>query len=40
VFDPTYPAVDMGTFINTDWKYMYGDVEEMIPYDAPVPRGK
>jgi hypothetical protein len=40
VFDPTYPAVDMGTFIKTGWKSMYGDVKEMIPSDAPVPRGK
>jgi hypothetical protein len=40
VFDPTYPAVDMGTFIKTDWKAMYGDVKEMIPSDAPMPRGK
>jgi hypothetical protein len=40
VFDPTYPAVDMGTFIKTDWKSMYGDVKEMITSDAPVPRGK
>jgi hypothetical protein len=30
----------MGTFIKTDWKSMYGDVKEMIPSDAPVPRGK
>jgi hypothetical protein len=40
VFDPTYPAVDMGTFIKTDWKSMYGDVKEMIPSYAPFPRGK
>jgi hypothetical protein len=40
VFDPTYPAFDMGTFINTYWKSMYGDVKEMIPYDAHVSRGK
>jgi hypothetical protein len=40
VFDPTYPAVDMGTFIMTDWKSMYGDVKEMIPPGAPIPRGK
>jgi hypothetical protein len=39
VFDPNYPYVDMGTFINTDWKSMYGDVKEMIPSDAPVSRG-
>jgi hypothetical protein len=30
----------MGTFIETDWKSMYGDVKEMIPSDAPVSRGK
>jgi hypothetical protein len=40
VFDPTYPAVDMGTFIKTDWKSMYGDVKQIIPSDAPIPRGK
>jgi hypothetical protein len=40
VFDPTYPDVDMGTFIKTDWKSMYSDVKEMIPSDAPIPRGK
>jgi hypothetical protein len=40
VFDPTYPSVDMGTFIKTDWKSMYGDVEEIIPSDAPASRGK
>jgi hypothetical protein len=40
VFDPTYSYVDMGTFIKTDWKTMYGDVKEMIPSDAPVSRGK
>jgi hypothetical protein len=40
VFDPTYPAVDMGTFINNDCKSMYGDVKEMITSGAPVPLGK
>jgi hypothetical protein len=40
VFDPTYPAVGMGTFIKTDWKSMYGDLKEMTPSDAPIPRGK
>jgi hypothetical protein len=40
VFDPTYPAVDMGTFIKTDWKSMCGDGKEMISSDAHVPRGK
>jgi hypothetical protein len=40
VFDPTYPSVDMGTFIKSEWKSLYGDAEEMIPSDAPVPCGK
>jgi hypothetical protein len=40
VFDPTYPAVEMGTFIKTDWKSMYGDVKKKIPSDDPVSRGK
>jgi hypothetical protein len=30
----------MGTFIKTYSKSMYGDVKEMVPSDAPVPRGK
>jgi hypothetical protein len=37
--DPTYPSVDIGTFIKTDWNSMYGDVKEMIPSDSPVPCG-
>jgi hypothetical protein len=40
VFYPKYPAVDMGTFIKTDWKYIYGDVKDILPSDAPVTRGK
>jgi hypothetical protein len=40
VFDPTYPAVDIITFVKTDWKSMCGDAKEMIPSDAPFPRGK
>jgi hypothetical protein len=40
VFDPTYPSVGIGNFIKTDWKFMYGDVKEMIPSDAPASRGK
>jgi hypothetical protein len=40
VFDSTYPAVDMGTFIKTDWKSMYGDVKELIRSDAHFNRGK
>jgi hypothetical protein len=40
VFEPTYPDVDMRAFIKTDWKPMYGYVNEMIPPNAPVKRGK
>jgi hypothetical protein len=40
VCDPTYLSVYMGTSIKTDWKSMYGDVKEMIPSYAPIPRGK
>jgi hypothetical protein len=40
VFDPTYPFVDMGAFIKTNWKLMYGDVKEIIPSDAHVTSGK
>jgi hypothetical protein len=40
VFDPTNPSIDMGNFIKTDWKYMYGDTKEIIPSDAPVIHGK
>jgi hypothetical protein len=28
MFDPTYPSVDMGTFIKTDWKSMFGDANK------------
>jgi hypothetical protein len=40
VFDPTYPFVDMGTFIKTDWKSMHGDMKEMITSDPHVSHGK
>jgi hypothetical protein len=40
VFDPTCPSVAKGTLIKTDWKSLFGDVQEMIPSDNPVPRGK
>jgi hypothetical protein len=39
VFDTTYSYVDMGTFIKTDWKSMYGDVKEIVPSHAPFYRG-
>jgi hypothetical protein len=40
VFDHTYPNIDMRAFIKTNWKPMYGDVNEVIPPNAPVARGK
>jgi hypothetical protein len=40
VFDPTYPDVDMGIFIKTECKSMYGDVKEMISSDSHFPRVK
>jgi hypothetical protein len=40
MFDPTHPSVDICALIKTEWKAMYGDVKEMIPYDAPVFHGK
>jgi hypothetical protein len=40
VFDPTYPTVDMGAFVKTDWKSMYGYVKELVCSDSPVTRGK
>jgi hypothetical protein len=40
VFDPNLPTDDMGAFIKTDWKSMYGDVKKLVHSDAPVPRGK
>jgi hypothetical protein len=36
VFEPTNRAVDIITFIKTDWNFMYGDSKEMITSDAPV----
>jgi hypothetical protein len=29
VFDPTYPDIDIRAFIKTDWKTMYGEVNEL-----------
>jgi hypothetical protein len=39
VFDPHYPSFDMGTFIKTDWKSVYGDAKEIVPSNAPLSRG-
>jgi hypothetical protein len=40
LFEPTYPSVDVGALIKTDWKSMYCDVKEIIRPDAPASRGK
>jgi hypothetical protein len=40
MFDSTYPTLDMGAFIKTGWKDMYGYVKECVPSDAPVSCGK
>jgi hypothetical protein len=40
VFDPSYPTIEMGAFKECDWKAFYGNVQEAIPPNAPVPKGK
>jgi len=41
VLDPTYPEIDWNNFRNDyDWKRFYGDISEVVPPDAPPPRGK
>ena len=40
VFDPMYPEIDMTVFKECDWKDFYGNVKEVLPPNAPLPRGK
>ena len=40
VFDPTYPTLDMSMFPEHEWCDFYGDMKEVIPPNAPDPRGK
>jgi hypothetical protein len=40
IFDPTYPVIDDSTFQHHDWEEFYGDVQEAIPTNAPLPLGK
>jgi hypothetical protein len=40
VCDPTHPQIDEGVLINTNWKAMYGDVNEAALIDAISPLGK
>ena len=40
IFDPTYPNIDMSSFLTYDWTEFYWDVQEAIPHDMPEPLGK
>jgi hypothetical protein len=40
VFDPTYPKIDVSSFLECNWKDFYGNVKEAVPLNAPKPRGK
>ena len=40
VFDPTYPEIDYDKFKKRDWSTFYGKMKEIIPENAPAPRGK
>ena len=39
-FEPTYPTIDHTTFISSDWRKYYGNVQEKLPIEVPEPRGK
>ena len=40
VFDPTYPTINYDDFPLNNWSNFYGDTKEVLPPDAPEPRGK
>ena len=40
VFDPTYPEINESDFKEQDWSTFYGNIKEVRPENAPVPRGK
>ena len=40
VFDPSYPEIDLSSFMECDWKNSYPTAKEAIPMNAPDPRGK
>ena len=40
VLDPTYPSIDNDDFPKNDWEKHYGEVNEVIPTNAPSPRAK
>ena len=39
VFDTNYPTLDVCDFDQYDWTTRYGDVKEVVPYNAPEPLG-
>jgi hypothetical protein len=40
VFNPTYPTIDMDSFSQYDRTEFYGDVDDAIPSNMPLPLGK
>ena len=40
VLDPTYLDIDLDKFPWYNWKQFYGDVEKVLPKNAPKPVGK
>ena len=40
VFDPTYPILDPNAFTQCDWSPFYNNVKELIPENAPSPKGR
>jgi hypothetical protein len=41
IYDPSYPRIDRSQFKSDEsWQTFYGDVQEVIPPNAPVPRGR
>ena len=40
IYDPTYPNHNEDAFEQVQWKEFYGEISEVIPPNAPGPRGK
>ena len=40
VLDPSYPDIDLDKFPRYNWKQFYGDVEEVLPNNAPKSVGQ
>jgi hypothetical protein len=41
VLDPSYPGVNQNGFESEEaWKAFYGNLEEVLPLNAPKPLGK